>query len=313
MLQAEPTAGIDSGKHHLDVAIVPGLDRIRLENTAAGVAALVAWLRARGVRVVGIEASGGVERQARDALLEAGMTVRVFDPGRVRHYAKAKGRRAKSDPLDAALIAEFTAAFPEAPSAVRDPEREELAGLVRVRQLVVAKRADLVKGLASAPPAARALMRDAITGLKAAEAALEAAVAERVAANPGMARAAAALASAPGVGPVTAAMLTALLPELGHVTGARIAALVGVAPFDDDSGARHGRRRISGGRGDVRRALYMATLHVTCGRGVLGEFYRRLIDRGKPPKVALAACMRKLVVRLNAMLTAGTTWQERPA
>jgi transposase len=138
-------------------------------------------------------------------------------------------------------------------------------------------------------------------------------VAERVAANPGMARAAAALASAPGVGPVAAAMLAALSPELGHVTGARIAALAGVAPFDDDSGARHGRRRISGGRGDVRRALHMATLHVTCGRGVLGEFYRRLIDRGKPPKAALAACMRKLVVRLNAMLTAGTTWQERPA
>ena len=155
MLQTEPMAGIDSGKHHLDVAIVPGLDRIRLENTAAGVAALVAWLRARGVRVVGIEASGGVGRRARDALLEAGMTVRVFDPGRVRHHAKAKGRRAKSDPIDAALIAEFTAAFPDAPSTVRDPEREELAGLVRVRQLVVAKRADLVKGLASAPPPGR--------------------------------------------------------------------------------------------------------------------------------------------------------------
>jgi transposase len=278
MLQTEPMAGIDSGKHHLDVAIVPGLDRIRLENTAAGVAALVAWLRAR-----------------------------------VRHHAKAKGRRAKSDPIDAALVAELTAAFPDAPSTVRDPEREELAGLVRVRQLVVAKRADLVKGLASAPPAARALRRDAITGLKAAEAALEAAVAERVAANPGMARAAAALASAPGVGPVAAAMLAALSPELGHVTGARIAALVGVAPFDDDSGERHGRRRISGGRGDARRALDMAALGATRSKGVLGEFYRRLVGRGKPPKVALAACMRKLVVRLNAMLAAGTPWREEPA
>jgi transposase len=151
MTRIDPIAGLDSGKRYLDVALFPGTDKTRVENTAEGMATLVAWLTARGVRVAGIEASGGVERLARDALLEAGLTVRVFDPGRVRH--DAKGRRAKSDPIDAALIAEFTAAFPDAAAATRDPAREELAGLVRARRLVVAKRTDLVKGLASAPVA----------------------------------------------------------------------------------------------------------------------------------------------------------------
>jgi transposase len=104
-----------------------------------------------------------------------------------------------------------------------------------------------------------------------------------------------------------------LLPELGHVSGSKIAALVGVAPFDDDSGDRHGRRHIAGGRADARRALYMAALSASHTRGVHGAFYHRLIERGKPPKVALTACMRKLIVRLNAMIAAGTTWQEVPA
>jgi transposase len=313
MTRIDPIAGIDSGKRYLDIALFPGTDKTRVENTAEGMATLVAWLTARGVRVAGIEASGGVERLARDALLEAGLTVRVFDPGRVRHYAKAKGRRAKSDPIDAALIAEFTAAFPDAPAATRDPAREELAGLVRARRLGVAKRTDLVKGLASAPVAAKSPLEEAVARLAAAEDALEAAIAGRVAADERMAGVAAALATAPGIGPVTAATLAALLPELGHLPGAKIAALVGVAPFDDDRGERHGRRRISGGRGDARRALYMAALGATRSKGVLGEFYRRLVGRGKPPKVALAACMRKLVVRLNAMLAAGAPWREEPA
>ncbi len=112
---------------------------------------------------------------------------------------------------------------------------------------------------------------------------------------------------------MNAATLAALVPELGRIPGAKVAALVGVAPFDDDSGERHGQRRIAGGRADARRAPCMAALCATRGTGVLGAFYQRLVGRGKPPKVALTACMRKLLVRLNAMLAAGAIWQEQPA
>src|SRR3954454_10477878 len=144
MTPIDPVVGIDCGKRYLDAALFPGTDRTRVENTPHGLATLVIWLAERGVRVAGLEASGGCERLARDALIEPFLTVRIFEPGRVRHFAGAKGRRAKTDAIDAALIAEFTAAFPESPPAVRDPAREQLAGLVRARRLVVTKQADLV-------------------------------------------------------------------------------------------------------------------------------------------------------------------------
>jgi transposase len=313
MTQIASTGGIDSGKRFLDLAIYPGTAQFRVENTPEGVQVAVAWFAERHVTLVGIEASGGVERLVRDALLEAGIEVRVFDPARVRHFARAKGQRAKSDPIDAALIAEFTAAFPAIATTAHEPRREELAGLVRARRLVIAKRTDLARAVDSAPAAAKPALEAAVAQLKKAETEIDAAITERVAADKNMAKVATALVSAPGIGSVTAATLVALLPELGHVSGNKIAALVGVAPFDDDSGGRHGRRHIAGGRADARRALYRAALSASHTRGVLGAFYRRLIERGKLSKVALTACMRKLIVRLNAMIADGTTWQEVPA
>ena len=181
MTPIDPVVGIDCGKRYLDAALFPGTDRIRVENTPHGVATLVAWLAERGIRVAGLEASGGCERLARDALIEAGLTVRVFEPGRVRHFARAKGRRAKTDAIDAALIAEFTAAFPESPPAVRDPAREQLSGLVRARRLVVAKQADLVKGLASAPDEAKPILETIVAQLATAEETLDAAIVKQVA------------------------------------------------------------------------------------------------------------------------------------
>jgi transposase len=165
MTQIALTGGIDSGKRYLDVAISPGADRIRVENTPEGVQKAVAWFTERHVISVGIEASGGVERLARDALLEAGIEVRVFDPARVRHFARAKGLRVKSDLIDAALIAEFAASFPAIVTTAREPSREELAGLVRTRRLVIAKRTDLAKALDSAPAAAKPALEAAIVQL----------------------------------------------------------------------------------------------------------------------------------------------------
>jgi transposase len=170
------------------------------------------------------------------------------------------------------LIAEFTAAFPESPPAVRDPAREQLAGLIRARRLVVTKQADLAKGLASAPEEAKPILEAVVAQLATAEEALETAIVKQVDADTRLAQLTTALVTAPGVGPVTAAALAALLPELGHTTGAKMAALVGVAPFADDSGEHQGKRQIAGGRGDARRALYMAALSATRTKGVLGEF-----------------------------------------
>jgi transposase len=216
MTQITLTGGIDSGKRHLDLAIYPGADRIRVANTPEGVQAAVRWFTERHVGTVRIEASGGVERLVRDALIEAGIDVRVFDPARVRHFARAKGLRAKSDPIDAALIAEFTAAFPAIAPTAHEPRREELAGLVRARRLVIAKRTDLAKALDAAPAAAKPALEAAISQLSAklrlvrgtAETEIDAAITERVAADKQMTKVATALATAPGVGSVTAAPRT---------------------------------------------------------------------------------------------------------
>ena len=307
-------AGIDCGKLFPDVAVAPGADKLRVANTARGHEELVAWLASHGVVRAGVEASGGCERPVRDALRTAGVAVGVFDPARVRHYAKALGRRAKSDTIDAAVIAAFTAV--QAPSAfvpAVEPEREELAGLVKARRVLVDKRADLRRARAGAPAPAQGALDEAINALSRAIEDLDAAIAWQVAAVPALAATVTALQSAPGVGPVVAVTLAARLPELGRISGERIAALVGVAPFDHDSGQSRGQRHIAGGRFDVRRALYMAAeVAATHCHGVIAAYYRHLCEQGNAPKLAVIACAHKLIVRLNAMLAKGGTWEDQP-
>jgi transposase len=308
-------AGIDCGKLFLDVAVSSGADTLRVANTAEGHAELAAWLAGHRVVRVGLEASGGYERPVRDALRRAGLAVGVFDPARVRHYAKALGRRAKNDTIDAAVIAAFTAVQePGAFVPAVEPAREELAGLVKARRLLVDKRADLRRARASAPALAQAALDEAVEALTRAIADLDAGIAQQVAGVPALAETVEALRSVPGVGPVVAVTLAARLPELGRIPGAGIAALVGVAPFDRDSGQARGPRRIAGGRADVRRALYMAAeVAATHCHGSIAAYYRRLRERGKAPKPALIACAHKLIVRLNVMLAKGGRWEEQPA
>lgn len=242
-----------------------------------------------------------------------GLSVHVFDPTRVRYFAKAKGQRAKNDTIDAALIAEFTASQAAPATTPPDPAREELAGLVKARRLLVDKRVDLRHASTGAPTIAQAVLEEAVEGLTAAIAALEAEIHSRVKAQPELADRVAALQTAPGVGPVVATTLAILLPELGKTTGERISALVGVAPFDYDSGQSRGQRHIAGGRAAVRHALYIAAeVAATQSKGVIADFCFQLKWRGKPSKVALTACMRKLIVRLNTMLAKGQTWEARP-
>lgn len=314
MTQNTVFGGIDCGKTSLHLAVVPGKERWQTANTPSGHRDLIAWLAARGVGTVGIEASGGYERPVRDALIAAGITVHVLDPARVRHFAKAKGQRAKTDVIDAGMIATFTAQLGDTAGKPVDHDREALADLVRIRRLLVDKRADLEKALARLPQDAAALATPVLGALRTAITAVEARLEQNAHAHQTVATTVRALRSAPGVGPVTAITLAALIPELGRISGAQAAALLGVAPYPDDSSQRHGQRRISGGREDARRALYMAALAAATGRsrGVLASFYARLIAAGKPPKVALIACMRKLIVRLNAMLAHHQTWSDQP-
>jgi len=315
MAQNSGVGGIDCGKNTLDIAVFPEGEALCVPNSEAGYRTLIAWLERRGVGTVGIEASGGYERAVREALTAQGIAVHVLDPARVRHLAKAKGQRAKTDPIDAALIAEFTARFRPTAGLPATPERERLAELLGLRRLLVDKRADLKKAVARLPAEAQALVHPVLEALNTAIAELETVIDRRAQADVVLAKTAAALQSAPGIGALTALTLAVLVPELGRLSGAQAAALLGVAPYPDDSGQRHGPRKIAGGRDEARRALYMAALAAATGRrtGVLASFYRRLIGRGKPPKVALTACMRKLIVRLNAMLARNQTWSETTA
>jgi transposase len=238
MAQVGSAVGIDCGKGFLDVAGFPGGDRLRVTNSPEGIEDLLRWVRDRGHCNVGLEASGGYERPARDGLLKAGLNVRVFDPRRVRHFAKAKGRKAKNDTIDAGVIAEFTATFADAEVVEADWVREELAGLCGARALLVEKRADVVKVHAIAPDSAKPALQDAIDHLGQSIDRLDTEIGRLLAANPALAGKSEVLRTAPGIGKVTAVTLIALLPELGRTTAARISALVGVAPFDCDSG-RH--------------------------------------------------------------------------
>ena len=173
MTEIQHTLGVDCGKHFLDASLYPGSDKIRVPNTPEGRAELVSWLAERRVTLAGMEASGGYERPVRDALRQAGLEVRVFPPARVRHYAKAKGLRAKNDALDACVIAEFTALMTTTPSLPVDPAREELAALLKLRRLLVTRRADLDKGMAGAPDTVRSLVAPALKQLGQAIAALD--------------------------------------------------------------------------------------------------------------------------------------------
>lgn len=314
MSPSAQTAGIDCGKSYLDVGVFPGTDKLRVGNNSDGHRELAAWLGQRNITVVGVEASGCYERPIRNALHALGFSVRVLDPARVRFFAKAKGQHAKNDTIDAALIAEFTALSAPPPDVPPDLAREELAGLIKARRLLVDKRADIVRSIPQAPTLAQTVLTQAENALTEQIAALDAAIAHAVAAEPALSRTVQQLRSAPGIGAVTAVTLAVLLPELGHISRTGIAALVGVAPFDHDSGKMRGRRFIAGGRADVRRALYpCAMTAATRTKGVIADFYTALLQRGKTPKVAITACMRKLLVRLNAMLAKGVCWETKPA
>lgn len=307
------TVGIDVSKARLDIALGPEGEVLSLPNTRDGWDQLIRTLAGHGVAAVGLEASGGYERGLLHALMAAGVSARLINPFRLRQFAKALGVLAKNDRLDARMIARFTAQMPTRP-AVRHPAAERLAELAKARRQLSEERVRLQNQAADVQDGVlKRLHRRRLARLSADLALLDKRLAELIAADAALTDRARLLRSVPGVGPVLAATLLALLPELGSLTRRQIAALVGVAPFDHDSGTAQGRRAIWGGRAGVRAMLDMGALTAARCNPVLMGFQARLRAAGKPPKVALVATMRKLLTTLNAMVRTGQEWDTKTA
>lgn len=305
---ARRVVGIDVAKAWLDAALWPDGLTARFANDGPGHEALLSWMAKHGAEEAACEASGGYERAVLEALARAGRQARLLDAGRVRQFARAAGQRAKTDRIDAQVIARCAATF-AGPALRPDPVREALAEMVLLRRQLSTELITATQQRRSLRlPSLVALAERRIAHLKACLGEVEAAIAAHIADHAELAAPAALMRSVPGIGPTTAATLLAELPELGQISRQKIAALVGVAPFADDSGQRQGSRRMAGGRGPVRCCLYMAALVASRRNPRLKPVYERLRAAGKPHKVAIGALMRKLITILNAMLRNNQAW-----
>jgi transposase len=300
--------GIDVGKEKLDVNLT-GQKRVRnWANDEAGRAELSDWIVAQKASLVVVEASGGYEAALVSELVGRGQEVALVNPTRVRAFARAEGILAKTDKIDARVIARFGATMkPEARARREEAQVALNEKITRRRQLVLMLTAEKNRRH-TASPAMQTHITSHIGWLESEIGELETQISQAIKANPAWTETAKRVDSVPGIGFITAATLVADLPELGHLNRQKIAALVGVAPFNRDSGKQRGKRRIFGGRTSVRSVLYMATLSAIRHNPVIKEFYQRLLDKGKLKKVALTACMRKLLVIINTMVKTGQDW-----
>jgi transposase len=256
-----------------------------------------------------LESTGGLEIGALTELYNAGLSVALVNPGRVREFAKSLGLLAKTDKLDARLLARFSEAVKPSKTCLADEQEQHLAGLVgRRRQLLEILVAEQNR-LSSTQPNLKANVEEHIHWLQEALVKLDQEIQESICQSEQWKDKSDLMRSVPGVGPVTASTLLGELPELGQLDRKKIAALVGVAPFNNDSGYRRGKRRVKGGRSSIRNVLYMAALSASKYNPVLKNFYQQMIRRGKEKKVALTACMRKLLTFLNAILRDSTPWK----
>ena len=298
------TVGIDVCKQHLDVHLQPDDRSWRVDNNAQGVEQLTQQLAELKPQRVIVESTGGYERPALYGLLAAELPVALVNPRPVRDFAKAMGLLAKTDRIDARVLAMFARHVPTRVSVLPDQRQKALKQLVtRRRQLaeqIVVQRNQLEH--ADLPVVCESILRT-VCHLQTELAAIESMIQQLIDEDEQLKQRDTTLRSVPGVGPATARVLVTELPELGNASRRQIAALVGVAPYNDDSGNRRGTRRIRGGRATVRKALYMATLVATRHNQVIREHYQHLQSQGKPKKVALVACMRKLLIYLNTLLT----------
>lgn len=305
----EVFVGIDVSKATLDVATWPPTAPWTGPHSEASIATLVVRLQALAPTVIVLEATGGLELPLAGALGAANLAVAVVNPRQVRDFAKATGQLAKTDRLDAVILARFAQAVRPTPRILPDALTQELSAVVARRRQVVEMLVAEKNRLTSAPPRVRAEIRRHIRWLETALARLDETLADTIQRSPLWQANDELLQSTPGIGPTMARTLLAELPELGTLNRKQVAALVGVAPLNRDSGTLRGKRTVWGGRAQIRAPLFMCTLVAVRHNPVLKVFYQRLRAAGKAPKVALTACMRKLLTILNAMLKHRTPWR----
>ncbi len=306
--------GVDVSKDWLDVAAEPDGSLQRLSNDTEGFKAVVSLARETGSERITLEASGGYQTRLVAALLEAGLPVVVVNPRQVREYARATGRLAKTDRIDARILCAFTLAVQPPLRELKDEQAELLSSLIaRRRQLIEMRTAEKNRLTLGARGKVRKNLKAHIEWLDRHLRNTDRELRQLIERSPAWQEKENLLTSVPGVGKTTAQMLIAQLPELGRLTHKQIAALVGVAPFNRDSGTLRGQRTTWGGRHSVRAGLYMATMSAIRANPPIKAFYERLRGRGKPGKVAMTACMRKLLTMLNAMLRDHKPWEHQMA
>jgi transposase len=310
VMETKLFVGVDISKDSLDVAIGPQKEIITFSNDQKGVDVLVKKLRRIDAQLIVFESTGGYELLAASCLAEAGLAVVIVNPRQVRNFAKATGILAKTDAIDAGVIARFAEAVKPEVRQLKDQQTSELTALVTRRrqiiEMIVAER----NRLKLANKRNKKDIEDHIRWLKKRLDKIETDIGKMIQSSPIWRCKDDILRSVPGIGPVTSASLICDLPELGVLSPKKIAMLAGLAPLNCDSGKYKGRRRIWGGRSSVRSILYMATLAaIRCNPAIKG-FYQRLLAAGKCHKVAATACMRKLLIIVNAMLRDQTLWQQ---
>lgn len=308
MNEKREVVGIDVSKPQLDVALLHAQEELQFANDAAGIEQLVKRLKTLEIGLVVTEATGGYETAVATALVAAGLRVAVVNPRQVRDFAKATGRLAKTDRIDARVIAAFGEMIEPEIRPLADEDARELEGLLVRRSQLVAMKVQESNRLGLAQPAMRKGIKKHIAWLEQEIDRLDVDLTAALRKSPAWRAKDELLQSFKGIGPLSSGTLMAGLPELGRLDRRAIAALVGVAPFNNDSGKMRGRRSIYGGRSRVRTMLYMAAASAIRFNPVIREFYQRLTARGKPHKVAMVACMRKMLTILNAMVRESTPW-----
>jgi transposase len=308
-MEEKTYAGIDVCKDNLDLAILPSREKRQYSNNEGGISRLIAKLKKQSPELVVLEPTGGFEAPVAAALWAEGIPVAIVNARQIKEYARATGKLAKTDKLDAQVMAEFAAAIKPPARPIRDEEAEEIKAMVsRRRQLIEMITAEKNR-LTIARKHLKSSIQSHIEWLKKEMEDLDRDLRKLIEDSPVWRVKDNLLQSIPGVGKVLSMTLLAELPELGTLNRRQIAALVGVAPFNRDSGRMKGKRSIWGGRASIRAVLYMATLAGTRYNPVIREFYGRLIQRGKAKKVALVACMRRLLTIMNAILRRNQAWQ----
>jgi len=300
--------GIDVSKDWLDIVVIPSGETWRTENIAEAIDVLVEKLEKQKPERIIIEATGGYERLVVSKLYVAKQPVCRVNPKRIRYFARSVGQLAKTDKLDAKVLARFGEVVKPALTQLPSDQEEQLSALLARREQLTDIRVAESNRMDLAPTRVRPSLNEHITWLKNQIKALDKEIDDFIDQDPDLKEKDEFLQEVQGIGKKTSAKLIADVPELGHCDRKQIAALIGTAPYNHDSGYKKGQRSISGGRPDVRRILYMATLAATRSNPVIMAFYQRLVKAGKKKKVAIVACMRKLLTILNAILRDQIHW-----